>query len=323
MPGGRREITLALQAECAAGRVRSASPGARSSARQAPDLHRPAPRGRRGVGAGDRGARARRRRRDPAALQRSLGSEMLAYELEIAHQARAEAGRPAADPARPARYEGPLPPPLAAILDPLSIRLVGGAGGVTRPDRASFMRAIAGQEPQPLPRRRHAVPGLAGGDAGGRRAARTRRSTWCGARRGVPRRHRAPRQHRAGEGRAPDGQDLPPGARAAAGARQAGARGADRLPEAERRSTWSRADALFRAGASASPTSSTWTSSPRMSGRPAWPERELRALPAPRGAGQSPTPARLGDWTRWTASSPAPSAARCSASSAPGTTSAR
>lgn len=56
----------------------------------------------------------------------ALPSEMLAFELEIAHQARLQRnGLPRILPVR-LDYEGPLPPSLAAILDPLEYTLWDG-----------------------------------------------------------------------------------------------------------------------------------------------------------------------------------------------------
>src|SRR5205814_1562648 len=62
----------------------------------------------------------------PLLSRAALPSEMLAFELDIAHQARQQRnGLPRILPVR-LDYEGPLPPPLAAILDPLEYALWEG-----------------------------------------------------------------------------------------------------------------------------------------------------------------------------------------------------
>ena len=61
----------------------------------------------------------------PLLSEHSMGSEMLAYELQIASEAAQQRGKPRILPVRVA-YEGPLPDPLAGILAPIQYALWGG-----------------------------------------------------------------------------------------------------------------------------------------------------------------------------------------------------
>src|SRR6185369_10449608 len=89
----------------------------------------------------------------------SISSEMLAYEVQIAHEAaRQQNGKPQILPVR-VKYEGPLPAPMAGILDPLHYTLWSGPQDDARLTE-ELLRALQTQSrPTYLPKRLEALGG--------------------------------------------------------------------------------------------------------------------------------------------------------------------